>query len=96
MNTVYVGNISFKTMEEHLEALFSQCGVVQEVAIIKDGRTGRSKGYGFVSFSDKTAVEAALAQNGQILEGRMLKVNLANPPKQRSVHIKEEAPSDPK
>ena len=44
----YVGNLPWSATEEELEAHFAQCGPVKAVRIITEGRSGRSKGFGFV------------------------------------------------
>ncbi len=50
---LYVGNLNFRTTEESLEALFSNYGQVEDVAIITDRDTGRSRGFGFVTMEDE-------------------------------------------
>ncbi len=76
-NKLYVGNLSYAVDESHLEQLFSTYGSVDEVALIKDRDTGRSKGFAFVTFNSQEAAEKALEQNGKELEGRTLRVNHA-------------------
>ncbi|MCL5050321.1 MAG: RNA-binding protein [Firmicutes bacterium] len=76
--TLYVGNLPFKTSEEDVEKLFSQYGQVSEVRLVKDRRTGRKKGYGFVEM-DATGADIALAKlNDHEFEGRTLKVRTAH------------------
>ena len=48
---LYVGNLSFETTENELRDLFAQHGTVTDVAILNDRETGRSRGFGFVTFS---------------------------------------------
>ena len=76
-NKLYVGNLPYSVDEAYLEQLFSSYGNVDEVALIKDRETGRSKGFAFVTFNNQEAAEKALEQNGKELEGRTLRVNLA-------------------
>jgi cold-inducible RNA-binding protein len=81
--TIYVGNISYKTNEDGLTALFSQFGTVTSAKIIRDKYKGRSKGYGFVEMETEADVENAVnALNGKDLDGRNLKVNKALPRKE--------------
>lgn len=76
--TLYVGNLPFKTNEEDVETLFSKYGQVSEVRLVKDRRTGRKKGYGFVEM-DATGADIALAKlNDHEFEGRTLKVRTAH------------------
>ncbi|MCC7204700.1 MAG: RNA-binding protein [Phycisphaeraceae bacterium] len=77
---IYVGNLSFKTTEDGLREIFSQHGGVDEVAIVTDRETGRSRGFGFVTMgSDDEAKAAIEALNGTEIEGRTLTVNEARP-----------------
>ena len=77
---LYVGNLSYHTNESTLSDLFSAHGEVESVRIITDRDTGRSKGFGFVELSDRSAGEQAIAElNGKEVDGRQLKVNEAKP-----------------
>lgn len=78
LRTLYVGNLPFKTDEESVSALFSQYGPVNAVRLVKDRRTGRKKGYGFVEM-DANAIDAALTElNDSEFEGRTIKVRAAH------------------
>ncbi len=77
---LYVGNLSFKTNDAALQALFSQVGQVESARIITDRDSGRSKGFGFVEMSsDSEAQEGISRFNGQEFEGRPLTVTEARP-----------------
>ena len=76
---IYVGNLSFRTTEEELTALFEEVGAVESASIITDRDTGRSKGFGFVSMSDDDAEKAIGQLNGKDFGGRALTVNEARP-----------------
>ena len=80
---LYVGNMSFNTTEASLEALFSNYGEVQEVAVITDRDTGRPRGFGFVTMEDEGARAAIEALNGNEFEDRTLTVNEAKPRENR-------------
>ncbi|MCC5878468.1 MAG: hypothetical protein JJU03_01030 [Idiomarina sp.] len=76
--TLYVGNLPFKTNEENVEETFSSFGQVFAVRLVKDRRTGKKKGYGFVEM-EAVGAELALAKlNDTEYEGRTLKVRFAN------------------
>ena len=55
---IYVGNLSFQATEESLREAFAQHGEVEEVAIITDRDTGRSRGFAFVTMSDDEQAQA--------------------------------------
>ena len=81
---VYVGNLSFGVTEEELRTLFKPYGELSEVILIKDKFSGRSKGFGFVTFADKSAADKAIAEmNGKEVQGRAIKVNEARPMDER-------------
>lgn len=78
MKRIYIGNLNFKTTEENLSEKFSQFGKVDSVEIIKDKTSGLSKGFGFVEMSDdKEAEKAILSLNGKELDGRKVRVSVA-------------------
>ena len=80
---VYVGNLPFSIDEEAFKKLFSAYEV-EEVTLIKDKFSGRSKGFGFVTFKDdETAKKAISEMNDKEIEGRKLKVNEARPMEER-------------
>jgi RNA recognition motif-containing protein len=75
---LFVGNIEWGATEDQLMELFGQYGEVEEAIIIKDRMSGRSKGFGFVTFAnDEDADKAMEALNGHDLNGRELVVNEA-------------------
>lgn len=77
---LYVGNLSFNTSAEDLEAKFGEFGTVQSANLIEDRETGRSRGFGFVEMSTAEEANAAIASlDGQDMDGRSLKVNEAKP-----------------
>jgi RNA recognition motif-containing protein len=81
---LYVGNLSFDMKQADLEQMFSQVGNVEEVAIIMDRETNRSKGFGFVTMaSDEEAKKAIAEFDGKECSGRALKVNEARPREDR-------------
>jgi RNA recognition motif-containing protein len=78
MQKLYVGNLSFRMADQDLQDLFAQKGEVLSAKIIMDRDSGRSKGFGFVEMGSQEAAEACIeAFNGQEVEGRTLRVNVA-------------------
>ncbi len=81
---LYVGNISFNTMENDLNELFAQCGTVARCNLIADKYTGRSRGFAFVEMSTEEEAQAAIEKlNGKELDGRALRINEARPREDR-------------
>jgi cold-inducible RNA-binding protein len=79
---LYVGNLSHTVDSVMLKTWFSEFGVVESANVVTDRETGQNKGYGFVQMASDTEAAAAVeALNGKEVEGRMLKVAEANPPK---------------
>jgi RNA recognition motif-containing protein len=76
-NKLYVGNFPYSVDEEQLRGLFSPYGEIEELALIMDRETGRSKGFAFITFVTQQAAETALEKNGHDLAGRALRVNMA-------------------
>ena len=80
MKNIYVGNISFQTTEQDLDAAFSAYGQVDRVQIVKDRESGQSRGFAFVEMSNNADADKAMAAlNGAELSGRTLTVNEARP-----------------
>ncbi len=78
--SIYVGNLPYSTREEDLREVFEAHGNVENVKIIRDRETGRSRGFGFVEMSSEEETNAAIsALNGSDLGGRTLKVSLSKP-----------------
>lgn len=81
---LYVGNLNFAITDEMLQQLFADCGTVETAEVIKDRYSGRSKGFGFVEFSNDTEANAAIEKlNGKDYEGRPLTVSEARPKEKR-------------
>jgi RNA recognition motif-containing protein len=81
---LYVGNLSFDTIEDDLRTLFAEAGTVASVTLVKDRDTGRSKGFAFVEMSSQEEMEQAIKMfNGYSLRERELKVDKARPREER-------------
>jgi RNA recognition motif-containing protein len=77
---LYVGNLPFNITENELQELFSQAGAVQEVTLMQDRFTGKSRGFAFVTMGSEEDAQNAISKlNGQAVEGRPLTVNEARP-----------------
>lgn len=76
---LYVGNLSYQVNNFHLKEFFSQYGVVQNVRLIKNNRTGRSKGFAFITFASVKDAKKALSMNGEQFRGRPMVIRMAKP-----------------
>jgi RNA recognition motif-containing protein len=75
---LFVGGLSPQTTTDQLRAAFLPYGAIVDVAVIPDRATGRSRGFGFVSYANREdAAEAIKRMNGAELDGHTLKVNRA-------------------
>ncbi|KAF8409875.1 hypothetical protein HHK36_002393 [Tetracentron sinense] len=75
---VFVGGLAWETQSETLRRYFEQFGVTIEAVVITDKYTGRSKGYGFVTFSDPVSAKRACADPNPVIDFRRVNCNLAS------------------
>jgi RNA recognition motif-containing protein len=75
---LFVGGLSWDTTDDGLRQAFQSHGEITEAIVIKDRETGRSRGFGFVTFSeDENAKSAISKMDGTSLDGKTIKVNEA-------------------
>ncbi|CAD5323963.1 unnamed protein product [Arabidopsis thaliana] len=75
---LFVGGLSWGTDDSSLKQAFTSFGEVTEATVIADRETGRSRGFGFVSFSCEDSANNAIKEmDGKELNGRQIRVNLA-------------------
>ncbi len=75
---LFVGGLSWNTNDDGLRQAFERFGDIDEAKVILDRETGRSRGFGFVTFADQNSLRPAIEQmNGSSLDGRNIKVNEA-------------------
>lgn len=77
-NKLFVGGLAWGTDSEGLKSAFAEYGEVVEAKVISDRDTGRSRGFGFVTFSNAEEAKAALALNGTELDDRTIRVDIAS------------------
>ena len=81
---LYVGNLPWTMTNDSLKDLFAQYGEISEAIIIMDRYSGRSKGFGFVTFVNDADAEKAVAEMAEKeIEGRKIVVNVARPREDR-------------
>lgn len=79
---LFIGNLPWSVTTEELQDLFEKFGAIEDSVVIRDKMTNRSKGFGFVTYTDDADADAAIAEmNEQELDGRQIVVNEAKPPK---------------
>ncbi len=83
-NKLFVGSLPWSVTNDGLKDLFTSYGEVVEAVVINDRMSGRSKGFGFVTFKDEESATKALEMNEKEVEGRKIVVNVAKPRVPRS------------
>jgi len=82
---LFVGSLSWGTDDQGLRAAFEKFGPVEDAKVINDRETGRSRGFGFVTFQEEADAQKATEEmNGAVLDGRTLNVNEAKERERRS------------
>ena len=83
-NKLYVGNLPYSVNSDELRSLFSEFGEITDAVVITDRMSGRSKGFGFVTFAgEEMAKKATKAMSGKEVDGRKIVVNVARPREER-------------
>ena len=81
---LFVGNLSYETMENDLQEYFSQAGVVSSVNLMLDKFTGKSRGFAFIEYSSPAEANKAVEMfHNKEFQGRQLTVNIARPREDR-------------
>ena len=76
---IYVGNLAYGVTEEDLREMFSEYGEIASVKLITDGRSGLSKGFGFVDMPNNSEADQAIKSlNRNMIKGRNIKINPAD------------------
>ncbi len=76
---LFIGGISWNTGDAELRQAFESYGEIIEATVVTDRQTGRSRGFGFVSFTDDESATKALSEmDGTELDGRNIRVNEAH------------------
>jgi len=82
---LFIGSLAWATDSSGLQAAFERFGEIEEATVISDRETGRSRGFGFVTFVDESSTQQAISEmNGSDLDGRPIVVNEAKEQAPRS------------
>ena len=87
---VFIGGLSYKTDDDTLKNYFLKFGELVDYVVMKDGQSGRSRGFGFVTYSDSSMVDELMKNRPHIIDGRQVEPKRATP---REVFILIEAES---
>jgi cold-inducible RNA-binding protein len=83
-NKLFIGSLAYATTDDTLQAHFSTIGEVEEAKVVTDRDTGRSKGFGFVTYKNEEDAKKAVEQlDNSELDGRTIHVNEARPREER-------------
>ena len=83
---IFIGNLSYNVTEGDLRQTFVAFGQVASATVIKDEKSGRSKGFGFVEMPEQAEAQSAIAAlNGQAFKGRTITVNEAQADNRREI-----------
>ena len=93
---IYAGNLPWSVTKDKLDELFSSFGEIEESVVVVNKYTGRSRGFGFVTFKNDADADKAIAEmNEKDIEGRNLSVREAKPMRERFEEEKaEEKPEE--
>jgi len=93
---IYAGNLPWSVTKARLEELFSPFGEIEDAIVIANKYTGRSRGFGFVTYkNDADADKAIKEMDGKEVEGRKLVVKEARPPRDQEESKPEEKKEEP-
>lgn len=84
MTNIFVGNLSYQTTEQELEAAFATYGTVERVSVVRDRDTGQPRGFAFIEMANNNEATKAIQDlDGRDMNGRSIKVNEARPKEER-------------
>lgn len=81
---LFVGSLAYATTDDSLKAFFETIGEVESARVATDRESGRSRGFGFVTYKDEANNQKAIDElNSKELDGRAINVSLARPREDR-------------
>jgi len=82
---VFIGGLSYKTTEEGLRSFYSQWGELLDAVVMTDKNSGKSRGFGFVTYGDSSMVDEAMKNRPHTIDGRQVQPKRAVP-REQSTH----------
>ncbi|CAO3689283.1 unnamed protein product [Umbelopsis ramanniana] len=84
--TAHIANLSFDAVEDDLADFFKDMKIAN-IRVLRDRETDRPKGFGYIEFEDLESLKQALTLSGEPLHQRPVRVNIADPPKERTDRV---------
>merc|ERR1719424_2293251 len=81
---VFLGNLPWSVTDEQIKEVFAKCGEITKIEWLTHADSGKFKGAGFLQFASAAAADAATKLNGNDLDGRAMKVEIATAKKERA------------
>lgn len=91
-NKLFVGSLPWSINNDSLKELFASYGEITEAIVIMDRMSGKSKGFGFVTFKKEEDAQKALEMDGKEIEGRTIVANIAKPREDRGGFRRDNRP----
>ncbi|KAI5706245.1 hypothetical protein M8J76_002920 [Diaphorina citri] len=79
LRKVFIGGLDYRTTDESLQAFFEQWGEIVDVVVMKDPITKRSRGFGFITYSEAKMVDDAMSNRPHNIDGRVVETKRAVP-----------------
>ncbi|KAH9253925.1 hypothetical protein BASA81_008049 [Batrachochytrium salamandrivorans] len=76
---LFIGGLSYETTDESLAQYFARFGEIAQAAVMRDADTGRSRGFGFVTFRTQDCAQDALRATHHVVDGRKVESKFAVP-----------------
>lgn len=79
LRKLFIGGLDYRTSDDSLKAFFEQWGEIVDVVVMKDPVTKRSRGFGFITYSESKMVDDAMANRPHNIDGRVVETKRAVP-----------------
>lgn len=79
LRKLFIGGLDYRTNDDSLKAFFEQWGEIVDVVVMKDPVTKRSRGFGFITYSESKMVDEAMSNRPHEIDGRVVETKRAVP-----------------